>query len=208
VARCVELADSLSTAFLLVLETLSPVERAVFLLREAFDYGYDEIAAIVDKTPTNCRQIAARARRRVEAGRPRFPVSAAQRDELGRRFFAACGEGNLDALVELLASDVTFHGDGGPSGNGFPRPIVGRTRVARLLVGMVRKMADMGMELGPVHVGGQPGVVLRFRDGQLFGVWSLHLAENGTVRAVYGVVNPTKLGHLDELSNPAEATEG
>jgi RNA polymerase sigma-70 factor, ECF subfamily len=200
VAPCERLADSLSSAFLLVLETLSPVERAVFLLREAFAYDYDEIAAVVDKSPANCRQIAVRARRRVEAGRPRYEASPAQRDELGRRFLAAASDGRLDDLVELLAEDVTFYGDGGAGGGGFPRPIRGRERVRRLLVSVVGRMLDLGFDLPLVRVGGQPGLLLRDRDSRLYGVWSLH-APHGSVAAVYGVVNPEKLTHLGSLSD-------
>jgi RNA polymerase sigma-70 factor (ECF subfamily) len=130
-AEHADMADSLSMAFLVILETLSPVERAVFLLHDVFDYGYDEIAEIVDKSEPNCRQIAARARRRVDAGKPRFEVSRQRRDGLAEQFFAACGAGDVDGLVGLLAADAAFYGDGGGKGQGFPRPIFGRERVTQ-----------------------------------------------------------------------------
>jgi RNA polymerase sigma-70 factor (ECF subfamily) len=131
-------ADSLSMAFLVLLETLTPVERAVFLLREIFDYGYDEIATVVDKSEENCRQIAVRARRQVEARKPRFEASRKRREELARRFFEAVVKGDTDGLVGLLAADVVAYGDGGGKGPAFPRPINGAGRVGRVLVGGTR----------------------------------------------------------------------
>ena len=130
-----ETADSLSMAFLVLLESLSPVERAVFLLREVFEYGYDEIARVIGKTEDNCRQIAVRARRQVDAKRPRFEASRKRREELARRFFDAVGEGDTEGLIGLLAADVVAYGDGGGKAPAFPRPIYGRDRVARLLLG-------------------------------------------------------------------------
>lgn len=199
VAQDAELADSLSTAFLVLLETLSPVERAVFLLREIFDYGYDEIAEVVGKSEANCRQIAVRARRRIEADQPRFEASRQEREELSERFFAASRSGDLAGLVELLAGDAAFYGDGGDKGNGFPRPILGRDRVGRLVVGAVRKLDQLGIRLRPVHVGGQPGVLLADPENRVVGVWSLHIAD-GVIHTIHGVVNPDKLGHLGATS--------
>ena len=120
-----ETADSLSTAFLVLLESLTPVERAVFLLREVFDYGYDEIARIVDRTEDNCRQLYVRARRHVDEGRPRFEASRKHRDELVERFFAAAERGDLAALEEMLAADVVVYGDGGGKAPSWPQPISG-----------------------------------------------------------------------------------
>src|SRR5918992_1114130 len=134
VTRHAETADTLSMAFLLLLESLSPVERAVFLLREVFDYGYDEIAAIVGKSEVNCRQIAARARQHVEEGRPRFEASRRRREELGQRFFAAAEEGDVQGLVRMLAEDVVVYGDGGGRVPGAARqPIHGEDKASRLL---------------------------------------------------------------------------
>ena len=140
-ARQAEMADSLSLAFLVLLESLSPEQRAVLLLRDVFDYGYDEIAAIVGKSEDNTRQLAARARRHVEEGRPRFEPSREQRDELARRFFAAAQEGDLGGLEALLAHDVVLHGDGGGKAPALARAVQGRTRVARTLMAWMRQGA-------------------------------------------------------------------
>lgn len=121
-------------AFLVLLESLSPVERAVFLLREVFDYGYDEIAAVVGKSEENCRQIAVRARRQVEAKKPRFEASRRRREELARRFFEAVGEGDTDSLIRLLAADVVAYADGGGKTRTFLRPMYGRERIARIFL--------------------------------------------------------------------------
>src|SRR5687768_13754837 len=135
VTQHAETADSLSMAFLVLLESLTPVERAVFLLREVFDYGYEEIAAVVGKSEENCRQIAVRARRQIEAKRPRFEASRKRREELARRFFEAVMNGDTTGLIDLLAADVVVYADGGGKGPAFPRPVFGRDKVARLLLG-------------------------------------------------------------------------
>ena len=132
-ARQAELADSLSMAFLVLLESLSPEQRAALLLHDVFDYGYAEIAEIVGKSEDNARQLAARARRRVEEGRPRFEASREQREELARRFFAAAQEGDVAALEALLANDVVLHGDGGGKVPALARALYGSRRVARTL---------------------------------------------------------------------------
>jgi RNA polymerase sigma-70 factor (ECF subfamily) len=139
-----ELADSLSMALLVLLETLSPVERAVFLLREVFEYGYDEIAAIVGKSEANCRQIALRARRQVEARKPRFETSRQQREELARRFLEAVDQGDTEGLIGMLAADVVAYADGGGKARTFPRPVHGRDRVARLLPGLGAWLESLG----------------------------------------------------------------
>src|SRR5512133_1135509 len=139
-----ETADSLSMAFLVLLESLTPVERAVFLLREVFDYGYGEIARIVERTEDNCRQLYVRARRHVDEGRPRFEASRQQRDELARRFFAAAEQGDTEALVEMLAADAVVYGDGGGRAPSWPKPIYGRERVARLMAGAVTQAKEPG----------------------------------------------------------------
>src|ERR1043166_8337203 len=145
VARRLENVDSVSMAFLLILETLSPVERAVFLLREVFDYDYDEIAAIVEKSPENCRQIFARAKRHIEARKPRFEPSREQRDELARRFFAASERGDLAGLVDLLAADATFYGDGGGKATAVMQPVLGSDRVARLMLSLFTRGRTLGV---------------------------------------------------------------
>jgi RNA polymerase sigma-70 factor (ECF subfamily) len=195
-----EQADSLSMAFLLVLERLNPVERAVFLLHDVFDYGYDEIAAIVGRSEPNCRQLAARARRRVKAEKPRFDASRRHRDELAARFFAAFSEGNLDGLVDLLADDVVAYGDGGGKAPQWSTPILGVQRVARLFVTMSRELHQhrVGIELQQVN--GQPGAILRTPDGMLVNIFSLDIAD-GRVQAIRSVINPDKLHHLGPVAD-------
>jgi RNA polymerase sigma-70 factor (TIGR02957 family) len=200
VAQQAATSDSLSMAFLVVLEALSPVERAVFLLREVFDYGYDEIAAIVDKSEANCRQIFVRARRRIDEGKPRFETSREQRDELAQRFLDAAGEGDLAGLVKLLADDAAFYGDGGGKGTGLPRPVFGRDRVAGMLVTWYRQFAKHGVRVRPVHIGGQPGAMIMDADDRLIVTWSFDIAA-GAVQTIRGVINPDKLGHLGALSD-------
>jgi RNA polymerase sigma-70 factor (ECF subfamily) len=192
-----ETADSLSMAFLVLLETLGPVERAVFLLREVFDYGYDEIAAIVGKNEDNCRQIGVRARRQIEAKKPRFEASRKKREELSRRFFDAVVAGDTEGLIRLLAADVVAYGDGGGKARAFPRPIYGREKVARLLRGKRLAVAS----INHVDVNGQPGALLLDSDGRLLAVVALDIAD-GLVQTVRAVSNPDKLRRLDrtELS--------
>jgi RNA polymerase sigma-70 factor (ECF subfamily) len=176
--RQTELAESLSMAFLLILEALSPVERAAFLLREVFDYDYEEISQIVEKTEDNCRQIFARAKRHIEAGKPRFEASLERRDDLARRFFSACQAGDLHDLLDLLATDAAFFGDGGGKATAILQPVHGRDRVAKLLC---RPM------------------VLDAQD-RLINVLALDVAE-GAIRSIRSVVNPEKLQHLGPLSD-------
>jgi RNA polymerase sigma-70 factor (ECF subfamily) len=199
-ARQVEMAESVSMAFMLVLEALSPVERAVFLLREVFEYPYEEIAQIVEKSEENCRQIFARAKRHIDAGTRRFDASAEKRDEIARQFFAACERGELDGLVRLLAADAVFYGDGGGKAAAFTRPVTGRDRVARLLAGVVAKFAPAGIRIVRAEVNGQPGAKLVDANDRVVGVWSLDTSE-GRVQCVRSVVNPEKLRHLGPVSD-------
>jgi RNA polymerase sigma-70 factor, ECF subfamily len=199
-ARYVEDADSLSMAFLLVLERLSPVERAVFLLHDVFGYGYDEIARIVGKSEDNCRQLAVRARRHVEEHKPRFEASRQQREELADRFFEAVGEGNMDGLVELLAADVVVYGDGGGTSPSWPRPIVGRDRVVRLLLGVGTQSRDLGLQARRTEINGQPGIMVFDPDGRLVNVMTLDIAD-GVVQTIRSVINPEKLRHLGPLAD-------
>lgn len=190
-----ELADSLSLAFLAVLERLGPVERAVFLLREVFEYDYDEISSIVGKTAQNCRQILVRARAHVEEARPRFDVSAEQRDVLAERFFAACRDGDVAGLERLLAEDVQFHGDGGGKAPAVRKPVTGRIQVARFLLGLVRQARANRLAIDPAWVNGQPGAQVRDEHGRVLSVFALDIAGEH-VRAVHNVLNPDKLRHL------------
>ena len=190
-----ETADSLSMAFLVLLESLTPVERAVFLLREVFDYGYGEIARIVDRTEDNCRQLYVRARRHVDEGRPRFEASQRQRDELVERFFAAAQRGDLAALEEMLAADVVVYGDGGGKAPSWPKPIYGRERVAKLIAGTLKQVKEFGVTFRAVHINGQPGVVFVDDKDRIGAVMSVDVAD-GLVQTIRGITNPDKLEHL------------
>jgi RNA polymerase sigma-70 factor, ECF subfamily len=198
-----EMADSMSMAFLVLLESLSPVERAVFLLREVFDYPYDEIARTIDKSEDNTRQLAVRARRHVEEGRPRFEADKKARDELAGRFFAAAEDGDTDGLLEMLAKDAVFYGDGGGKGPAIAKPLYGAEKVARFMLGLMRQAPRLEISLEPTEVNGEPGAVARYKDGRIASVLSLQIAD-GQVIALRSVVNPDKLGHLGELVNLTE----
>jgi RNA polymerase sigma-70 factor (ECF subfamily) len=199
-AGSAEQADTLSMAFLLVLERLAPVERAVFLLRDVFGYDYEEVAAVVGKTEANCRQLAARARRHLEAERPRFDASQQAKQELAERFFAAVGGGDLDGLVEMLASDVVVYGDGGGKAPQWRVPIVGAERVAQLLVRAGRTMGQLGVTVRLREINGQPGALVLDPDGQLVNVFVLDIA-GGVVQTVRSVINPDKLGHIGPVAD-------
>jgi RNA polymerase sigma-70 factor (TIGR02957 family) len=200
-AHKAEMADSLSLAFLVLLESLSPEQRAAFLLREVFDEPYDRIAAIIGTSQQNARQLATRARRHVEERRTRFDASREQQEELATRFFAAAKEGDLAGLEELLAHDVVLHGDGGGKAPSIKRPIHGRAKVARTLIAGLRAGARFGgFSLRRETVNGQPGAVLFDREGRLAGVMVLDVAA-GQIRAVSSIVNPDKLGHLGPVAD-------
>ena len=195
-------ADSLSMAFLVLLESLTPVERAVFLLREVFDYGYDEIASIVGKSEDNCRQIAVRARRQVEAKKPRFEVSRRRREELARRFFEAVAKEDAEGLIGLLAADVIAYGDGGGKGPALPRPIYGRDPVVRLLLGATAWVERLGVSgIRSAAINGQPGALFLDREGRPLVVVTLDIADD-QVQTVRAISNPDKLRHLGTLSLP------
>jgi RNA polymerase sigma-70 factor, ECF subfamily len=195
-----ETADSLSLAFLVLLERLSPVQRAVFLLHDVFGYDYAEIARLVGKSEDNCRQIAARARRHVEAGRPRFEPSRRQREELARRFFAAVEKGDTEGLVGMLAADAVLEGDGGGKVPALAAPAAGARRVARFLTGLARRGRAVGMGARPVEVNGHPGLLITDPEGRVLGVLALDIAE-GRVRTVRSIANPDKLRHLGPVGD-------
>ena len=190
-----EMSDSLSLSFLVLLENLSPAERAVFLLREVFDYGYDEIAEIVDKSEANCRQIFVRARKRIDEGRPRFQATLQQRQELANRFFDAVDKGELGGLVELLAEDVVFYGDGGGIGRGLPQPVYGRDKVNRLLLSFMTQYHEYNASMQRANVNGEPGVLFLDSRGHLVNVFALDIS-GGVIQAVRSIINPDKLVHL------------
>ena len=200
VAGHAEEADSLSMAFLLVLERLSPVERAVFLLHDVFDYGYDEVARIVGKGEDNCRQLAVRARRHVTEMKPRFEASRRKREELAERFFGAVEDGSMDDLVELLSADVMVVGDNGGTRPAWPRPIVGRDRVARLLAGMGRQSREMGVTIRRTRINGQPGALFLDPEGLVMYVVVVDVTD-GAVQTVRSTINPDKLRHLGPLAD-------
>jgi RNA polymerase sigma-70 factor (ECF subfamily) len=194
-------AESLSMAVLVLLESLTPVERAVFVLREAFDYGYDEIADIVGKSQDNVRQLAVRARRHVDEGRPRFEPSQEQRDELARRFVAALHEGETEPLVALLAEDAAFYGDGGGKASAVPE-LHGRDRLAAVLAGFGRVGVRRRVTLQLTELNGQPGVLAFEPDGALVAAWALQISD-GAIQAIHGVVNPDKLVHISRTILPS-----
>ncbi len=198
--QLVELADSLSTAFLVLLETLSPVERAVFLLREVFGYGYDEVAQMVGKAEANCRQILSRARRHIDAGRSRFTASAEERDALARRFVSACQAGDVEGLVRLLAEDVTFSSDGGGEAAAALRPVQGRELVSPLLRRLVARARELNLRFRQAVVNGAPGALVLDPEDRVFGTVSLDI-DGWAVGAIWTVVNPSKLRHLGPVSD-------
>jgi RNA polymerase sigma factor (sigma-70 family) len=193
--------EDLSVAVLVLLESLTPVERAVFVLREAFDYGYDEIAAIVDKSPANVRQLAVRARRHVDERRPRFEPSREQRDELARRFIAALHEGETEPLVELLAADAAFYGDGGGKAAAVGE-LLGRDRIVPVLAGFARVGARRRISVRAVEINGQPGVVGIGPDGTVVAAWALQIS-GGVIQTIHGVTNPDKLAHISSTILPS-----
>lgn len=197
-----ELSDSLSMAFLVLLERLSPVERAVFVLREVFDYPYEDIAAIVDKSEANCRQILARARQHVGAHRSRAHASREQGAALVRSFLDAARDGNMDGLVSVLAADVAFYGDGGGKASSVRRPLVGRERVASFVLALFGRLGQMALTLDPVLVNSGPGLIVRDAGGATVSVIAFDIA-GGSIHALRGVVNPDKLQHLGPVSDLA-----
>src|SRR5215471_17904518 len=210
-AEHAELADSLSMAFLVLLEALSPVERAVFMLREVFGYGYPDVARITGKTEVNCRQIFARARRRIAAGGQArdSALPSARRpegEELARRFFEAAAGGDMDALLGMLAPDVVIHGDGGGKAQAIGKPLAGRQRVVRMIVGLFRRGRILGVSLGLAWVNGRPGAVIYDAEGRVISVVELDVAD-GVVQAIHAVVNPDKLGHVGPVSDLARLPE-
>jgi RNA polymerase sigma-70 factor (TIGR02957 family) len=200
-ARHAEMADSLSIAMLRLLESLSPEQRAVLLLRDVFDYGYDEIAAIVGKSEDNVRQLATRARKHVDEGRPRFQTSEEQQEALAQKFFAAAREGDLGGLEALLAHDVSLTGDGGGKVPALARSLHGRSRVARTLLNWLKLGSRVpGGSMRPVQVNGSPGALLLTGDGRVIAVWVLEIG-GGQIQRVSSIVNPEKLAHLGPVAD-------
>jgi RNA polymerase sigma-70 factor (TIGR02957 family) len=196
-----ETADSLSLAMLVLLESLSPEQRAALLLHDVFDYGYTEIASILGKSEDNVRQLATRARRHVQDRRPRFHPTREQRDELARRFFAAAEHGDLAGLEALLAHDVELTADGGGKVPALGRSLRGRIRVARSVVNWFRLVARLpSVSMRPVEINGDPGSLFLDQQQRLIGVVALDIA-GGRITGVNGIVNPDKLKHLGPLAD-------
>ena len=199
-AELAETSDSLSMAFLVLLESLSPPERAVFLLREVFGYPYPEIAEVTGKTEAACRQIFTRARRRIDEGRPRFETSRAEGEELTSLFLAVARGGDMSSLIHKLAPDVLFYGDSGGRGEiTYVEPVVGRDRVAEVIRIQLARIVQLGAELRAAWVNGQPGLLASDADGGLIAVVSLDILD-GQVQAIRTVANPEKLSHLGPVS--------
>lgn len=199
--RAAELADSVSMAALLLLERLTPAERAVFVLREVFGFDFPAVAAAVGRSEAACRQLAVRARRHMEAGRPRFEADRAERAELASRFCDALRDGDVDSLRELLAADVQMAGDSGGKAPALARTVFGVDSVARLLASVFPLLADIDGRMEPREVNGEPGVIMRDRDGNVAAVLTLEILD-GRVQAIRSVVNPDKLAHLGPVADP------
>ena len=199
-AELAETSDSLSMAFLVLLESLAPAERAVFLLREVFGYDYREIAGITGKTEAACRQVFTRARRHIDEGRPRFETSRAEGEELTALFLAAAAGGDMTSLLERLAPDVLFYGDSGGKGETtFIAPVYGRERVAEVVRIQVERTLQLGASLRPAWVNQQPGVLACDADGDLIAVIAFDVLD-GQVQAIRAVANPEKLRHIGPVS--------
>ena len=195
-----ELADSLSMASLLLLERLSPPERAVFVLREVFAFGFPEIASAVGRSETACRQLAVRARRHMDAGRPRFETDRREREELAERFFGALREGNVDGLRELLATDVSMVADSGGKAPQWARGFFGAGQVSRVLAALLPPFTRIGGVVEPHQVNGQPGAIFRDPDGKVLNTWTLDILD-GRIQTIRTVSNPDKLGHMGPVAD-------
>jgi RNA polymerase sigma-70 factor (ECF subfamily) len=195
-----ELADSLSMAALLMLERLSPEQRAVFVLHDVFSFPFSEIAEVVGRSETACRQLASRARRLMEDGRPRFDVDRREREELAARFFDAVTVGDVAELRELLAADVEVYGDGGGKAPQWMRVVVGVDNVARMFAGLGRRFAESGLQVETHEVNGQPGAVFRDASGRVINVIALDVLD-GRIQVIRSVINPDKLHHLGPVAD-------
>ena len=198
--RSAELADSVSMAALLLLERLTPPERAVFVLREVFGFGFPQIASAVGRSEAACRQLAVRARRHMDAGRPRFETGRREREELAGRFFGALRDGDVDGLQELLAADASLVGDSGGKAPALARSIIGAQKVARVLVSTFPWLTRIDVTLEPREMNGQPGAILRDRDGKVLTVLTLDILD-GQIQMIRSVSNPDKLGHVGPVAD-------
>ncbi|MBF6340953.1 RNA polymerase sigma-70 factor [Nocardia abscessus] len=198
--RSAELADSLSMAAMLLLERLSPLERAVFVLREVFGFGFPEVASAVGRTEAACRQLAVRARRHMDAARPRFEADRAQREKLAARFLDAFRDGDVDGLTELLAADVQMVGDGGGKAPQWADRFIGAQHVARALAALAGMFARIDAKMEPHLVNSQPGAIFRDQDGGILNTWALDILD-GQIQTIRTVNNPDKLGHVGPVAD-------
>ncbi len=199
-ARAAELSDSVSMAALLLLERLTPLERAVFVLREVFGFSFPEIASAVGRSEAACRQLAVRARRHMDAGRPRFEADRRERNELAERFFDAFREGDVEGLRDLLAADVEMIGDGGGKAPQWPKGIFGAENVARVLAAIVPPFLRIGGVVEPHEVNGQPGAIFRDKDNRVLNTWALDVVD-GRIQTIRSVINPDKLAHVGPVAD-------
>jgi RNA polymerase sigma-70 factor, ECF subfamily len=198
--RSAELADSVSMAALLLLERLTPLERAVFVLREVFGFGFPEVAVAVGRSEAACRQLAVRARRHMDVGRPRFEADRREHEELAARFFDALRDGDVDGLTELLAADVQMVGDGGGKAPALARSVVGADNVARVLASIFPVLDLIDARVEPREVNGQPGAIVRDRDGHVVATMTLDVL-GGRIQMIRSVANPDKLGHVGPVAD-------
>ena len=203
-AERAEMLESLSVAFLAVLERLSPEQRAVFLLRDVFGYGYAEIGEIVDRSQDNVRQLAVRARRHLREQRPRFDVPSNDRARLAASFFRAVERGDLAELERCLAGDVVLHGDGGGKAPALASSVSGRDRVARTILAWATVGRRLRGSIRPLTVNGGPGALVLDADGRVLAVWAIEVAA-GRVASIASIVNPDKLRHLGEVGELVSA---
>jgi RNA polymerase sigma-70 factor (ECF subfamily) len=203
----IELDESVSIAVLVLMENLSPLERAAFVLHDVLDYSYTEVAEVLSRAEPACRALVSRARRRLADRRPRFEPDPARRQALADAFVAAAQDGDVGALERLLAEDVTFHGDGGGKAPAVARPVHGRLQVARLVVGLWRQGPRWGVTTRPATVNGQPGLILLDERGRVVGVLSMEIVD-GAIRSISNVINPDKLRHLGRPTDWDELRSG
>ncbi|MFJ4869490.1 RNA polymerase sigma-70 factor [Streptomyces sp. NPDC088757] len=199
-ARSAELADSVSMAALLLLERLSPLERSVFVLREVFGFGFDEVAASVGRSEAACRQLLVRVRRHMRAGRPRFEADHRERQELATRFFDALKDGDVGGLRDLLAADVHLVGDGGGKAPQLARAVHGPENVARLLASVFPLMARIDVTFEPHEINGRPGAIFHDREGRVLHTLALDVCD-GRIRTIRAVINPDKLARLGPVAD-------
>jgi RNA polymerase sigma-70 factor (ECF subfamily) len=198
--RSAELADSVSMAALLLLERLTPLERAVFVLREVFGFGFPEVAAAVGRSEAACRQLAVRARRHMDVGRPRFEADRREREELAARFFDALRDGDIDGVRELLAADAQLVADGGGKAPALPRSVFGAGNVSRVLASIFQLLARIDAKVAPRELNGQSGAIFRDRNDKVVGTLTLDVL-GGQIQTIRAVANPDKLGHLGPVGD-------